>query len=351
MAPGGRVVNRPSLERERSAETRAFQRRREYAGRPMAPPSDAARCSSLRLLARWLLTLTALGWTASQLELAALGHALRSLPALGLLAAAAAWSVTLGVAALRWRLLLHAFGASRPPALRHLYRLCWEGHFYNTFLPANVAGDVLRASVTASAFERPSGAWLVVLLERACGLAALLGLAWLTTLRGLEGDGLEAIGWFALLAHGALLALAMLPRQLSRFRVVRSATRPQGLLGRLPTPPEPLRRPAGLFFAWVVSWGAHLLAGAVAWLLLATPGFWSTVGRVPLALVSAYLPTVAGLGAREAAFTLLFEPLGVSPERAVAASLGLFAGQLAAATLGGAVHLLAARTDPNDSPP
>ncbi len=305
--------------------------------KPSAPPSHRAKW-----FLRISLTLLALGWTASRLEWHSLRGALSHLPLGGLLAAALSWSITLALAALRWRLLLHAFGAQHPPAFRLLYRLCWEGHFFNTFLPANVAGDLLRASVTASAFERPSGAWLVVLLERASGLAALLGLAWLTARWHTSAEAPWGLGWLALSSHVGLAALALLPWFFERL-LAPLASRPRGWLGRLPAPPHPLRHPGALLLAWAISWPAHLLAGAVAWVLLETAPFTATVGRVPLALASAYLPTVAGLGAREAAFTLLFEPLGVPTERAVAASLGLFAGQLAAAAMGGLVHVLAGR--------
>ncbi len=298
------------------------------------------------------MTAGALTFALWRLDLRVLGRAVVTLPAWALGLATASWAVSLGVAALRWRLLLWAFGAERPPSLRRLYRLSWEGLFFNTFLPANVAGDLMRAAVTGDAFERPSGAWLVVALDRGSGLLALLLLGWTA---GLVDPGVRLPGLGLVLPSvlAGYVGLASLPVLWGRPMGERTSGRPAGLLGRLPAAPPPLRHGLGLLAAPVVSLLAHGLAAAVAWPLLGASRLplTASLARVPLALASAYLPTVAGLGARETAFRLLFEPLDVTPERAVAASLGLLACQLAAAAVGGLVHVIAARRAPSNVTP
>ena len=63
---------------------------------------------------------------------------------------------------------------------------------------------------------------------------------------------------------------------------------------------------------------------------------------VPVALVSIYLPTIAGLGAREASFVVLFGMVGVAEADATAAALGVLATTLLTALLG-AIPLLRGR--------
>ena len=62
---------------------------------------------------------------------------------------------------------------------------------------------------------------------------------------------------------------------------------------------------------------------------------------VPVAMAALYLPTVAGLGVREASFVFFFGLVGVTAEEATATALAFFASQLVIALCGGALHALA----------
>jgi uncharacterized membrane protein YbhN (UPF0104 family) len=68
---------------------------------------------------------------------------------------------------------------------------------------------------------------------------------------------------------------------------------------------------------------------------------------IPLAAAAVFFPlTVAGVGAREAAFVLLFRTVGVSDADALAASLSFFACQLVVALSGGVLSALFRLSEP-----
>src|SRR5690606_34399647 len=90
--------------------------------------------------------------------------------------ASALTGANLFVGALRWRVLLAAYGAPRRPSVLRLAHVYWVGFFYNNYLPGGLGGDVVRGIVTRQSFgERGTAASLtVVVVERALGLSGLL---------------------------------------------------------------------------------------------------------------------------------------------------------------------------------
>ena len=76
------------------------------------------------------------------------------------------------VSALRWSHLIQAFGNPAQPILL-LLKLSLVGHFYNTFVPGAVGGDVLRAAVSAQFYAKKNTSYLVVFMERLLGLSCL----------------------------------------------------------------------------------------------------------------------------------------------------------------------------------
>jgi hypothetical protein len=120
------------------------------------------------------------------------------------------------------------------------------------------------------------------------------------------------------------------------------------LPGRLKTLAKllpPVRRPAFLLVVLALSVVTHTVVALSGHALVAstaaTVALSESLVLVPLALVAMYFPTVAGLGAREAAFVVLFGSIGVAVADAMAASLGLFGVQLLVALVGGLLHLVA----------
>ncbi|MBC7171197.1 MAG: flippase-like domain-containing protein, partial [Polyangiaceae bacterium] len=88
----------------------------------------------------------------------------------------------------------------------------------------------------------------------------------------------------------------------------------------------------------------HALQAFMGYLLFAGmgihPAALDLLVLIPVGLAAIYLPTVAGLGARETAFVLLFGAVGIGGAPATVVSLGMLSAQLAVAGVGGVLELV-----------
>ena len=259
----------------------------------------------------------------------------------GSLAAGAAFGLAgVWIGGLRWRLLLEAFGAARAPATNELARLHLIALFYNTFLPANVMGDVLRAHLTREAFEKKASAYFIVLLERVFGLAGLLLLAGSLMLVAPIGE-LGALRWVAPIGLlGAAAASA------SPFLIHAIGAKLPARLAVLTQAAPPLVAPhrlLGVLALSVLSQGAAAMIGFFVVASFAPVAWHASLIVFPVALVATYAPTIAGIGTREAAFVVVLGAIGVSEGAATATALAYLGVQLGLALLGGLLHLLQGR--------
>lgn len=289
----------------------------------------------------WLratVTAGALAWTLSRVSIAEVSRALGSLSLSAIAGALALTTTAVALGALRWRLVLEVFRPHRSPKMGFVLRGYFIGMFYNTFLPANVAGDVLRAHCTRGAFDAPSKAYGAVFYERTLGLLALIAVASL----GLSSQPLQGAPWTQWLGPLGLLAAVVLVLALANLASFIHLL-PTVLRKRLSFVPERGRGSRWLA-AFLASITSHAVAAVAGHLLLSslhpTLALSTSLQRVPVALAAAYAPTVAGLGTREAAFVVLFSASHVTQASATAASLGLFACQLLVSMGGGAWHLI-----------
>jgi uncharacterized membrane protein YbhN (UPF0104 family) len=301
---------------------------------------------ALRRCLSVLLTLAAFAYLATIVARAELWRALCTVsPAawLGAVALSAA-SVVCGVT--RWWLLFRAFCAPRPPAYGTLARHYLTGLFYNTYLPGGSSGDLVRGLATRDAFEPGSaGAFAMVVLERALGLCALLGLVATALLtRPLPATAaLRVPAWTAFtLAFAAVAGLSLSGRLSSLV-----PARLRSLWSRLPVP----HRFRPLWLGLALSFGSQLAPALSGHVLLrsAYPGvaLLDSLWIVPLAAASAFLPiSVSGAGVRETIFVTLYARVGVPAQAAFAASLGLWAAQAALAGVGGLYNLWAVAPAP-----
>jgi len=119
---------------------------------------------------------------------------------------------------IRWRLLLRAYGAIDVPSWKRTAHLYFVGHFYNTYAPGGMGGDILRGVAGRKAFgdidwaSATSGV-AVVFIERVIGVSALLLLAAGAHLLH-PIAGIESVGLWACLGLGAA-ASAMTPTSCS----------------------------------------------------------------------------------------------------------------------------------------
>jgi uncharacterized protein (TIRG00374 family) len=118
-----------------------------------------------------------LGVVASRLDWSLIAQRLREGHPLDFLFAVAIVLLALVMGAWRWHALLH--GAGIPLAIPRLARIYAVSTFSNTFLPTSAGGDVTRALLVTRRGPELRPVVVSVLVDRAGGLAGLLGIAWL----------------------------------------------------------------------------------------------------------------------------------------------------------------------------
>lgn len=126
---------------------------------------------------RIVVTLALIGVVAAQIDWSRMGHRLSHGQPLYFLAAVAAVLVALIAGAVRWERLLAPAGLHLGAG--PLARIYAVSTFSNTFLPTTVGGDVTRALLVARRGPLLARTVLTIVVDRAAGLAGLLGLGWL----------------------------------------------------------------------------------------------------------------------------------------------------------------------------
>ena len=306
----------------------------------------SAAGDSRRRLLKWgrvLITLAAVGYLATRVDPREVVAAWRRLSL-----SAAGWALTLVLVGLatgivRWRLLLRAYGAIGVPSWPRLAHLYFVGHFYNTYAPGGVGGDVVRGVASRKAFGDLSWAGAtsgiaVVFIERVLGVSALLALAAGAYLHrplpGLPHVGLWA-GLGLLAGVFAITGIALAPK-LAPWLPERLALPVRALPRLYSVAPF-----AGAIVASLVVHGLNIFAGqAIMHALDPSVTLSSSAVAMPLASASAFVPfTVGGAGVREAAFAVFYGTVGVAEATAYAGSLSFWACQLISAGFGGIVNL------------
>lgn len=305
-----------------------------------APP--AAKPGRLWLSLKIAITLAAFGYLLSRIDLGAVGRAMLRVPWQNLVIALLIGFFGTALAAVRWGILLSACGATRPPRPRQLMRLMLIAVFYNNYAPGAVGGDIVRGYAVASSFESNGlvRALSVSFLDRLMGLVGLLLLtaaafayAPLPQVEGLFlwvglAFGVAALAVVALVL--APRAAQLLPPPLSR------------VMGQLPE----VRSVSGLVTAIGLSVGTQAAAVGMGYALIAPLAPEQVTLQLsfvvlPVATAAAYFPlTIAGAGAREAAFVALFSLVDVAQSASLAAALLLGVCTLLIGGAGGIVNLV-----------
>ena len=296
---------------------------------------------------RWgriAVTIAAVAYLASRVDPRDVLQAFQRLSLGAALTATAVVMLGLFCGMLRWRLLLRAYGAIDIPSWPRTAHLYLVGHFYNTYAPGGVGGDVIRGVAGRKAFgdldlASATSGIAVVFIERVIGVSALLVIATVAYLiRPIPG--IENLGLWATLGLGAaaaaLIGIAVAPRL-------------------APLLPEKLGKPLralprlfsvgpflGAVFISLIIHFLNIVAGhTIMHSLEPSVTFAQSAVVMPLIGASAFFPfTVGGAGVREAAFAALYGTVGVPEASAYAASLSFWAIQLLTAGVGGVINLL-----------
>jgi uncharacterized membrane protein YbhN (UPF0104 family) len=295
------------------------------------------------------VTVAAVAYLASRVEPRDVLNAFQRLSLGAALAAILVVLFGLACGMVRWRLLLRAYGAIDVPSWPRIAHLYLVGHFYNTYAPGGVGGDVIRGVASRKAFgdldwaSATSGV-AVVFIERVIGLSALLVLAagayLIQPIPGIENVGLwAALGLAA--AGAALIGIGVAPKLAPYL--------PEKL-------GKPLRALPRLYSIWpflvaiflsLIIHSCNVLAGhVIIHSLEPSVTLAESTVLMPLIGASAFFPfTVGGAGVREAAFAALYGTVGVPEATAYAASLGFWGTQLLSAGVGGVINLLVPLSD------
>jgi len=281
---------------------------------------------------------------------------LEALPVLGLLALSYALIWT---SCMKWRLFLRARGIAVPMAA--LVRLYVVGYFFNTFLPGNVGGDVVRSYALGRSLRNQADAFGTVFLERFTGFIALIGLG---VAAGLSRPALRGTPYLGLfLAAMAALFVAMVAvlvfAPLQRF-ALRSLERfpdrgaPKKLKRFLQVVFHFRDRPdiLGRAMAWSVAFHALTIVNVqvACWAFGETPRLLDLAAAVPMVLLVSSVPvSLAALGILEGAYVFFLSRIGLTAAAAMAVALLLRAKTLLLALLGGL--LFAARRDADAANP
>lgn len=308
--------------------------------------SRSTRGERRRRFLRWgriAITIATVVYLASRVDPGEVLAAWRRLSFGTALSALSVVFISLGTGVLRWRLLLRAYGAIDVPSWARLGHLYLVGHFYNTYAPGGVGGDVLRGIASRKAFGDVNWASAttgvaVVFIERVLGLSALLAVAagayLIRPLPGLENVELWA-GLGLAAGVGAIGGIALAPR-LAPW-LPKKFAEPLRALPRL----HALWPFIGAIGASLIIHSLNVVAGhAIMHSLDPAVKVLESAVAMPLISASAFFPfTVGGIGVREAAFAALYGTVGVPEAMAYAGSLSFWACQLISAGVGGVINL------------
>lgn len=293
---------------------------------------------------RIAVTIAAVAYLASRVDPKEVLEGFQRLSLGAALTATAVVMIGLFCGMLRWRLLLKAYGAIDIPSWPRTAHLYLVGHFYNTYAPGGVGGDLIRGVAGRKAFgdldlaSATSGV-AVVFIERVIGVSALLVLATSAYLiRPIPG--IDNVGVWAALGLGAaaaaMVGIAVAPR-LAPLLPERLGKHLRALPRLFSIAPFL----AAVFLSLIIHF-VNIVAGhSIMHSLEPTVTFAQSAVAMPLIGAAAFFPfTVGGAGVREAAFAALYGTVGVPEASAYAASISFWAIQLLTAGVGGIINLL-----------
>lgn len=233
-------------------------------------------------------------------------------------------------AAWRWLVLLRT--VEPRVAYWPVLRVTLISNFLGAFLPGGVGIEVLRVYGLSRVMSDLPLALSSVLMERLCGLLALLLLVALGLLFAPIAlpDVVQVVlgtGLIALVLAGACL-LHPWPRRVTKRALANSPLRPfaERLVGLERRVDAYARRPLALAWSLVLAFAFQLLRvlsvviGAFALGIDAAPALFVVI--VPITILVALMPiSLGGLGPREASYVALLGLAGVPPEAALVLAL------------------------------
>ncbi|MDZ7314999.1 MAG: flippase-like domain-containing protein [candidate division KSB1 bacterium] len=245
----------------------------------------------------------------------------------------------------KWQIILRAMGIRLSAG--KCFGLYAVGYFFNTILPTNVGGDVVRAYAVGKSTGKNAEAFSSVFVERFTGLAVLLAfavLAFLLAIRRLSSTWLIAALILSVLGFFLIFFLALNPNMLSTLRRLLPFKPLNSLLLKLQkfqNATLSLRgHPRVLAFAMVNSVFFYLLAVinvyVTSWAFSRDLSFSDSLIVTPIIMVITMLPiSIGGIGLAEWAYVFTFERFGLLGAVGLSTALLMRAKALLAGLFGG----------------
>lgn len=248
------------------------------------------------------------------------------------------------VSAWKWHVILKALTINVS-----IFRCFWLyilGYFFNSVLPTNVGGDVVRAYALGKSTGRPAEAFSSVFVERFTGLSVLLFMAILAfglALRKLWSVWLTVALLICILGYASILVTILNPKILRWFshRQVGAAQKIVIKLGKFQKATLSLKNDKRAFiFAVVNSFLFYVLAVvnvyASALAFRAPITFLDALIITPIVMVITMIPiSIGGIGLAEGAYFFVFGRMGIPGAVGLSVALLLRAKALAAGIVGG----------------
>jgi uncharacterized protein (TIRG00374 family) len=261
---------------------------------------------------------------------------------------------------LRWRALLVTQG-TREPFLR-LFSIYLMGSFFNNFLPSNVGGDSVRMLRLGQLTGQGADAVSSVLVERLCGLFAVLLMGAVAVLSNWRlaaagGIGFLVLGAFVAFALGMLLLFSLRRVRFLADRLPLPARSDKGglrgvlaaLIGKLGKLYDSIYAFRSrervllvvLAFSLLFRFG-HVLRLYVQSLALHVPisFVWLMMAVSLIAVVTSLPLSLNALGIQEGAYVFFFGLAGIAAPQALALALLSRGVRLVVSLVGGAIYLL-----------
>jgi len=251
---------------------------------------------------------------------------------------------------LRWRALLISQG-TREPFLR-LLSIYFIGGFFSNFLPSDVGGDTMRMLRMAQLTGRGADAVSSVLVERLCGLFAVLLMG---TVAVLSNWRLASAGGISFLVLGAFFAfvlgiLLLFSLQRVRARADRlSIPWLSALMGKLGMLYDSIYAFRGRWRTLLVVLAFSLLFRLVSIsslyvqslaLHVPIPFIWLMMVISLIAVVTSLPLSLNAIGIKEGAYVFFFGLAGITAPQALALALLSRALTLVVSLVGGVIYLL-----------
>ena len=270
--------------------------------------------------------------------------------------------IAITINGLKWNVLLQAQGVRVP--FRAVMQFMFVGFFFNSILPANIGGDVMRGYGMARYTDRTADAAVSVVVDRIVGLLAYMSTAAVTAIvvvRLMDHSELQWLSNLAVLVlAGIALALAVMLSRRLRMQFARAfqwgpLTRVAPMYDGVSAALDAYRfRYRALFIAFLYGLAGLMAANVVNWLLFEALG-----GGVPFVDVMLFNPLIAlvllvpisvgGHGVIQNAYPVFYGMLGVPEIQALAVSVLMSFIIIVGSLPGGVLWLRIRRADKDDA--